>query len=146
MNYNQFTYFMKKLMLMFFVVALFVTASAKAQTDSVSVTVEQYCPGVNNLDTFSYYITSDGWLFYSLIDNGTGGTTSNYESCFSLKDDDTNAYLVGDGNSRPGGGNWTGSVNIGTSNRLLFIYHECGFIDGSTPVGGEGWALSVTFN
>jgi hypothetical protein len=137
---------MKKLLLMFFVVILCATMSAKAQTDSVSVSVAQYCPGANNLDTFSYYITPDGWLYYSLIDNGTGGTTSNYESWFYLSDDDTNTLLAGATNARPGGGNWTGSVYIGTSTRHLFIAHDCGFIDGDTPVGGEGWALTITFN
>jgi len=137
---------MKKLMLMFFVVTLFATVSAKAQTDSVSISVAQYCPGANNLDTFSYYITSDGWLHYSLIDNGTGGTTSNYESQFYLSDDDTNTLLVGSNTPTPGGGNWTGAVYIGTSTRHLFIYHGCGFLDGDTPYGGEGWALTITFN
>jgi hypothetical protein len=133
---------MKKLFFLLFIGVALMAGKAKAQycDSTVTMTVTDYFPGYNNMDSFSWYVTADGWLNYILTDNGPGGT--GYESLIYIGYNSTyiNPMLEG-------GGNMSGSIYIGTQTQDIVIAHDCGWITGPAEdqCSAQEWTVHVVF-
>jgi hypothetical protein len=139
---------MKKILFFALIACAFCFNNAKAQGSDSTVTITRtlyISEGVNNLDTFSYYITADGWLNYTLIDNGPGSDPANF-------DYESNLYIVRDFHTtiffedKFGGGNISGSIYVGTTDFNLTVIHNCGWILGDHDLcEADGQDLYVSF-
>jgi len=127
---------MKKMFFLLFIGVALMAGRASAQYCDSSVTLDysisSYSAGTNLLSTFTWYVTANGWLNYSLTDNGPGGPTTDYEANLYI------AYGYGFGSSgqqlsivHPGGGSINGSVYIGTNTQYLYIVEGAGWISGA---------------
>jgi hypothetical protein len=135
---------MKKVFLLLFIGVALIAGKAKAQYCDSTVTLDyslsSYSAGTNVLDTFSWYVTADGWLNYTLTDTGPGGPIDEYESNLYI------AYGYGFGSTgqhlsiiHAGGGNISGSLYIGTAMQFIYVVQGAGWINGPNCYEAQYW-------
>jgi hypothetical protein len=133
---------MKKLFFLMFIATALINTAARAQSGTVTA-VYYYGPGANLHDSFSYWLTDDGYFHYSLLDGGSA------ESMVSFNYEDPSTHnMIPVSIVQPGGGDISGCVYIGFADgeHVTTLLHGSGDTIGDDAYSPEGWDLYFSWD